>query len=608
MSDAIRIVGMTRLLAPRGPDGEGYWLGGIPAEAGALYSGPDSPPPVRAQYPSWQSAAAMPHKIAFGHRRYAVATRHPEGHQPMQCGACTLIYNGELYNYRALRQELAGAGYLFTTDSDTEVVLQAYRHWGLDCLSRFRGFFAFAMYDADTQQVVLARDPLGKAPLYLLQQGSDLYFASDIKSLLHACPDARARVNTLAVEDYLYEGTRDRGHQTFWRDIRSVPNGSWLQWDVQTGTTRSGTYWRLPDTRQSSAELPFEVALSQFRALLAQAVGRRMRAELPIGLTLSGGLDSSAIAALCAQQAQPGKVPVFTVYYQRPQDDERAFARAVVRRYPTQLEHHFIDGGAHTLSEAWDSFMDQQEEPFHDPVLYTDFYQQQCLKRAGIGVNLNGAGADELLAGYPVYLWAQLQEMKGLTYNRFATFCALLYNIRPEQVQQRLRLRRPPPAFLRPPVARTQAGQADLETLLRQKMSDHTLHYWLRSMHKHCMQVPVEPRLPFLDADLVDFCMRLPTEYLLHKGWTKYILRKAVENLLPPEVVWRRRKMGFPFDTIRWMREEMPAHRAMLSAAGENPWFSGPVVARHYEALLKQRPGLLWRLLCFGYWWNKHIF
>lgn len=607
-SGATLIAGMTRLLAPRGPDGEGYWLGGLPTAGGVSFSGPDSPPAVQAQYPSWQTAEDIHHQVAFGHRRYAVVAPNPNGHQPMQRGDCTLVYNGELYNYAALRIELEGAGYVFTTDTDTEVALLAYRHWGTACLSRFRGFFALAIYNARAGQVLLARDPLGKAPLYCLQQGTVLYFASDIKPLLYACPETRARINETAVADYLYEGIRDREHQTFWRDIRSLPNGSWLQWEVQTGAICSGTYWCLPDKRLTPAELPFEAALPRFRTLLEQAVARRLRADVPIGLTLSGGLDSSAIAALCAQQGLPDRLPVFTVYYQRPKDDERAFARAVVRHYPAQLEHHFIDGGAHTLSEAWDSFMAQQEEPFHDPVLYTDYYQQQCLKRQGIGVNLNGAGADELLAGYPVYLLAQLREMSGFGSAKIATIVSLLYNLRPEQLRQWGYRRRPLPEFLRAPAVRPPAVRAGLETLLQQKMSDHTLHYWLRSMHKHCMQVPVEPRLPFLDTDLVDFSMRLPTAHLLHNGWTKYILRKAVEDLLPPEIVWRRRKTGFPFDTIHWMRAQMPAHKAMLCAGGDNPWFSGPVVAQHYEALLKQRPALLWRLLCFGVWWNKHFF
>lgn len=607
---------MTRLLAPRGPDDEGYWWRAEPGQNDLYCSGADSPSAVKAHCSDWVTCSDIPHRLAFGHRRYAVLAPSAQGHQPMHRGPLTMVYNGELYNYRALRLELEQLGAQFVTDSDTEVVMAAYQQWKTGCFERFRGFFALALYDARQNRLVLARDPLGKAPLYLLQNSEALYFASDIKPLLAACPAERSAVNETAVRQYLCAGLRDAGHQTFWQNIHSLPNGSWLSLAVDSGRIDSGIYWRLPENRQTADQLPFAEALPAFRSLLQQAVQRRLVSDLPLGFTLSGGLDSSALVALYAQTAPAGKVPVFSVRYQNPAEDETPFARMVVKRYAGCLEHHVLDGFEKTLSDEWDTFMFQQEEPFHDPVLYTDFYQQQRLKALGVGVVINGAAADELLAGYPVYLLANLRRLRNqggwAAWREMAMDMGALYqNTDFVQVSQWLQRRfaRRKPAFGQPFLRFEQADDAapvaTFDTLMRQKMSDHTLHYWLRSMHKQYLQVPMEPRLPFLDVDLVDFCMTLPPAHLIQGGWTKYILRKAVENILPPEVVWRKRKMGFPFDTLHWMGVHEAQHKAMLQAGKDNPWVDGPTVARHYRDLLRQQPAFLWRLLCFSVWYYR---
>ena len=374
----------------------------------------------------------------------------------------------------------------------------------------------------------------------------------------------------------------------------------------------------MPENRRTPADLPFGAALPTFRGLLQQAVDRRLVSDLPLGFTLSGGLDSSALVALYAQVARPGKVPVFTVRYQNPREDETSFARLVVKRYAASLEHHVVDGFEKTLTDDWDTFMALQEEPFHDPVLYTDFYQQQRLKALGVGVVINGAAADELLAGYPVYLAAnmrRLRESPGAAPWReiLADAVALYQNTDAVwfwQWLQRRFVRRGTPfgqPFLRFEAPDSAPAAVAFNTLMCQKMGDHTLHYWLRSMNKHYMQVPMEPRLPFLDVDLVNFCMRLPPEHLIHNGWTKFILRKAVEDILPPEVVWRKRKMGFPFDTVHWMRVHENQHKAILEAGKDNPWVNGAEVARQYGALLRRQPAFLWRLLCFTAWYVKMI-
>ena len=508
---------MTRLLAPRGPDDEGYWLGAAAGRQSGHFGGTA----VRACYAVWNANAGMPHRLAFWHRRYAVLAPAAWGHQPMHRAALTMVYNGELYNYRALRLELEALGEQFSTDTDTEVVLAAYQQWGTGCFDRFRGFFALALHDAEQGRLLLARDPLGKAPLYVLQKSDALYFASDIKPLLAACPEVRGDVDEAAVRRYLCAGLRDAGHHTFWQNIRSLPNGSWLSLDVDSGGVQTGVYWRLPENRRTPADLPFGAALPTFRGLLQQAVDRRLVSDLPLGFTLSGGLDSSALVALYAQVARPGKVPVFTVRYQNPREDETPFARLVVKRYAASLEHHVVDGFEKTLTDDWDTFMALQEEPFHDPVLYTDFYQQQRLKALGVGVVINGAAADELLAGYPVYLAANMRRLRespgAAPWREILADAVALYQHTDAvwfwQWLQRRFVRRGTPfgqPFLRFEAPDSAPAAVAFNTLMCQKMGDHTLHYWLRSRNKHYMQVPMEPRLRRLDVDMVAGCRRMP--------------------------------------------------------------------------------------------------
>lgn len=612
LPDAGLLADMTNLLARRGPDGEGYWLGQTGVD-GQCFAGLHSPPSVQAVQPMLPKGP-KPHNLGLGHRRYAVLAPGAQGHQPMCRGDLVLVYNGELYNYRALRAELAQDGVILGTGSDTEVVLAAYERWGIECLTRFRGFFALALYNGRDNTLLLARDPLGKAPLYVIQKPEALYFASEIKPLLRACPDERAQVDASAVSRYLCAGLRDVGHQTFWRNIQSLPNGSWLRVQLNTGHCETKQYWQLPSRRLDETALPFEAALSQFKGLLRQAVERRLVSDVPLGFTLSGGLDSSAVVALYAQAPRSGKVPVFTVRYQDPRHDESPYARAVVARYAHCLEHHVLDGDTRTLAEAWVEFLYAQEEPFHDPVLFTDYWQLQRLKALGVGVYLGGAAADELLAGYPAHLLGHLRGLSPWNPAHWADgggdVAALWRHTDLALWRSWLKRRWQSPqqapwrSFLRFEPAPVAPPARDFDALVLEKMGDTTMHYWLRSMQKHAMQIPIEPRLPFLDQDLVEFCLQLPRKFLIKRGWTKYILRRAVVSLLPPEVVWRRRKMGFPFDTAAWLARYAEVHRSMLHAAADNPWVDGPAVARHYEYLLKMDTQFLWRLLCFCQWWR----
>jgi asparagine synthase (glutamine-hydrolysing) len=617
-TEADTLLAMTRRLAPRGPDGEGYWLWDQSNGWGSFFSGADSPPVVADQQPRLMPGLAPTHHLAFGHRRYAIIDPTAGGHQPFHREGMTLAYNGEVYNYQALRDELEDAGYVFQSDSDAEVLLAAYRYWGLDCFVRFRGFFAIALHDASTNRLLLARDSIGKAGLYLLRRQDAWYFASDIKPLLEACPEERGQVRAEAVSDFLYHGLRDHGFGTFWRNISSVPAASWVQLDLNSGAISGGQYWTLPSTRLSSKELPLSEAVATLRQLLAQALERRLVGEKPIGFTLSGGLDSSALVALYAQRECRVQMPVFTVRFADPRYDESNFAKAVVGRYSQYFEHVLLNGLETTLAADLDAFVEIQEEPFHDPALYTDYQQQKLLKKLGIGVNLNGGGGDETLAGYPAYLpnhlrWLGQQPGRGKWREMAADLGSLWQNLPPAVLWAIAR------KYLFPPKKPLHAGiillpdtallpkPNDFSALMLQNMGDRMMHYWMRSHHKNYMQVPMEPRAPYLDIDWVEYCFRLPPDYLIRHGWLKYPLRVAMQGLLPEEICWRTRKMGFPFNTAAWLKEWAPVLQVLLQRDVDNPWIDGPGVAAAYMQLLQRDAQLLWRVVSLSLWHLKMI-
>lgn len=611
-----KLPAMIRLLKHRGPDDEGYWFWDPTTRTGHAFSGADTVPALRKNLPDINRHPPIPHQLALGHRRYAIIDLSDAGHQPMLQNGLVLVYNGEIYNFQSLREELAALGCVFSTGTDAEVILQAYRQWGKDCFARFRGFFAFALFDTGNNTLLLARDPLGKAPLYLLRQKDAFYFSSDIKPLLEVCPEERTRIRSSAVTGYISSGLRDTGNHTFWENIDSLPSASWLEFNLESGETSSGVYWQIPETRLSTHAISLPSAAATLRTLLQQSLERRLVADRPIGFTLSGGLDSSALAALYAQNPGHPRAPVFTVQYADPKQDETPFAREVIRRYPAHFEHIIINGDARTVADEWDTFLEIQEEPFHDPALFTDFHQQRILKTHGVDININGAGGDELLAGYPAYYLPHIRWLlqQGPRYWTAVAADAggILENIPVPELWRILKRRvvsNPVPAsrFLRTEIKPAFILSGDFSTVLRQRMGEGLMYYWMRSQHKNYMHIPVEPRLPYLDVDLVDFCFTLPPDYLIRGGWTKYILRHALQELLPPTVVWRKRKMGFPFDTAAWLAQQEPALAELLRRDMDNPWIDVPAVLRSFRVLLNRDPQLLWRLVCFSLWHLRFI-
>jgi asparagine synthase (glutamine-hydrolysing) len=568
------LLAMNQAIAHRGPDDEGYLLICRSSSRYSHYAGPCSSEAIRAELPTLFSGTAFPGaNIGLGHRRFSIIDLSADGHQPFfdRDRTCCVVFNGEIYNYIELRDELTALGARFRTQSDTEVLLEAYKQWGTDCFSRLNGFWAIALYDFEKKQLLLSRDRIGKKPLYWSKIGSRVYFASEIKALLQVPEIYRNRkVNEEAIFYWLVCRRRDMNFSTCFEGIYSLPSACWTVIDTNF-PNKWNTFWTIPKERASEQDVGVGEATATLRDILQDAVRIRLRADVPLGIELSGGLDSSALAAL-ASQSYAGKLSTYTVRF--PELNEEPFARSVARHY--NLDYHVLESPTENFFNQILSFTHLEEEPYHAPNLQTNQMIWAQMRAAGTKVSLNGAGGDENFAGYAAY--ALSAQIESVLHGRIAhyfknAFCYSegrtgirilsqplfrlgkhLFEKAMTALTSKERMQ-PAHSYFRLKAHSKLPEPLTLSDVLYSDMTNTLMPYWMRSGDKGFMGIPIEVRAPFLDYRVVDFAFQLPTTYLFRDGWHKWILRKAMQDLLPADVVWRRHKLGFPFPFARFYSE-----------------------------------------------------
>jgi asparagine synthase (glutamine-hydrolysing) len=599
--DPARVEAMTDILAHRGPDGSGIWT--APG-------------------------------IGLGHRRLSIIDLSAAAAQPMVVhdGQVAISYNGEIYNFREVRAGLEAKGHRFRTESDTEVILAAWLQWGPDCLSRLNGMFAFALYDAATDALFLARDRLGVKPLFYaeLSDGA-LVFASELKGLL-AHPLIRRTPSPQAIEDYfaygyvpddasIVEGVKKlaAGHYLLVRRGRPVPRPvQW--WDVDFSNT---------------VRRPLKALEEEMVARLEAAVRSRMVADVPLGAFLSGGVDSSAVVAFMAE-ASRGAVETCSIGFDEADHDETRYAAQVAALFATNHRSRVVAsedfGLIDTLAEAFD-------EPFADASALAT-YRVSELAREKVKVSLSGDGADEAFAGYRRYrLFAAEERVRTLLPGPLGRAAGALGNLYPklDWAPQFLRAKTTLQALgqgsgeayahgvgVTPPAVRRQIFTAPLhghsaeeryvramheapakDALSRAQYAD--LKIWLpgdilTKVDRASMAVSLEAREPLLDHRLVEFAARLPANMRLRGGTGKWLMKRALASRLPKEIL-HRRKMGFVTPVSAWFRGPLAAEAdaiARSAALAETGWFDAAAIenlVRAHKSGRADHGRLLWQLL-----------
>lgn len=609
---------MTDRMSHRGPDGEGQWSKG---------------------------------PVCLGHRRLSIIDLSGGG-QPMHSadGQMTVTFNGEIYNYAELKEQLTALGGQFQTSSDTEVILEGYRIWGPDCLARFDGMFAFALWDNQQRRLFCARDRFGKKPFFYTVQHGRLYFASEltgIEQLRHLS----LTMNPQAVMRYLAYEYVPTPHSVY-TEVQSLPPSHMLL--LQDGNLSISRYWDMPMPDESDKRSDNELC-EELRFLLSRAVRRRMVSDVPLGVFLSGGIDSSIVAGLMARQSSTA-IKTFSIGFSEASYDESRYARIVAKAFAT--DHHERVLSAEECADTLPGIISRMDVPMADASV-APTWLLSGVTREKVTVALGGDGADELWAGYEHYIgfkvaqWynaapsalrkgiieplAQLLPSSAGYINprlAVATFLRAAHAPAWQRVQTMLTAFTPDmqesvldtafkaqqPGFLAPEVlfaptrehydhwqpqnAATPLARA-FHVYARQFMLDDILVKVDRCSMLHSLEV----RAPFLDKDAAEFAARLPVSRKLHGFKRKWLLKKAFAELLPDEILYRN-KRGFQIPVAQWLRGRMrPLMEDLLSESTLKAQgiFNYQAVRALMDEHVSGRADLrkpLWTLLVFQLWWR----
>lgn len=600
----------------RGPDGGGLWI-------------------------------SRDRRVGFGHRRLSIIDLSSSADQPMsnEDGSIWVVFNGEIYNHAEIRAELQQlGGHRWKTDhSDTEVILHAYEQWGIDCLSRFRGMFAIALWDGRTHQLWLIRDRIGIKPLYYSIHHGRITFASEIKALLQD-PDQQRRVNETSFYNYLSFLTTP-GPETLFEGIRKLAPGCWLRISMD-GTTVGQRYWEVWDHTSPLTGVSETEIAARLLDELRTAVRLRKVSDVPVGVFLSGGIDSSTNVALFSE-GESENVKAFSIGYDRDYGS-----------YPNEL-HHARRMAELVHAEYYERRLTQQDvidflpqmvqlqdEPLADPVCVPVYYLSKLARDNGVIVGQVGEGSDELFWGYPSWkvLW-NLQRAANLpltnTLKRLGLL-ALSASGKHDSLQYEL-LRRSvagTPIFwggaeaftetqkrrlLSPRLQHQFRNYTSWEALrpIRQRFLDKaweksTLHWMsfldlnlrlpellLMRVDKMSMGVSLEARVPFLDHKFVELALSIPERVKTRNGTLKYILKKSVADILPPDLI-HRKKQGFGVPVYEWLFDRLGSFmRQELESFLEKTDFIDRDTAMALVDKKERREA--WVLLNFAMWWNHFI-
>ncbi|MCR4336823.1 MAG: asparagine synthase (glutamine-hydrolyzing) [Candidatus Omnitrophica bacterium] len=511
----------------------------------------------------------------LGHQRLAIIDLSSCGHQPFVSddGRYQMIYNGEIYNYIELREELKRCGYQFKTQTDTEVLLKCYQHFGVDCLSKFNGMFAFAIYDTQNHQLFLGRDRVGVKPLYYTIQNSSLYFASEVKALIQI-PGLDKSVDNQTIFDYLVFNRTDIYDETFFKNIRRLPKGHYAIFNRDGFSIRQ--WWdplafvaeRVP---ASHSEL-----LKEIEKIFIDAVRLRMRSDVPVGVSLSGGLDSSIVIGILAEHSNiPADFPTFTAAFPGESVDESGYIDALNSKYA--FKNHRVSPSPEACLNSLKEFIYTCDEPTTGPSFYAEYEVAKLAKEHGVKVLLNGQGGDEDFAGYHYfhgfYLYQLLKQRDLVKFSseflkvflnqqQGIAYQTLLFQLIVRGLKQSLLLKRH--GYLQEDFFRTHIQKSRIfneffdAPTLNVSLARHfqyKLEHNLRMTDRNTMTFSIEARLPYLDYRFVEYLLGIAGHLKIKAGQTKFLQKEALGRYTAPEILERKDKIGFAVPEQKWWQQ-----------------------------------------------------
>ena len=594
---------MMRRMKHRGPDDEGIFLEG---------------------------------NIGLGFVRLSIIDLSSGGHQPMVSydNRYVIVFNGEIYNYIEIRKELEGSGYRFRSSSDTEVLLMAFIEWGEKCLEKFNGMWVFAIYDRERHSLFCARDRFGIKPFYYLIDGERFLFASEIPPLLEVL-STKPKPNYQAIYDYLVFNRTDQDESTFFVEVRKLQHGHYFKMDI--GNNRSNVIKkgidpvRWYDLSRNLKE-PFKSA-DEFYNMFLSSVALRMRSDVPVGVCLSGGLDSSSIVSVILKDLGISDIKTFSALYKQGQKgDETEF----IEEYKGQIANmHFITPSSESLLADLQPFLRAQAEPIPSTAPYAQFKVME-LAHGKVTVTLDGQGADELLAGYHYFFGLYFKNLfthlnwitlfkEATSYVRNHRSCyglfASAFFMMPSWLKTIARVKEK--AYLNDSFAREYSRKSRIADSLysannlQSSLLDHfeyKLEHLLKWEDRNSMWFSIEARLPFLDYRLVERTLSLSPDQIIRSGTTKYILRESMKGLLPEKIRMRQDKIGFDTPQAEWFRSdsllrfvrEILASDSFLNRRLIDSSRTGKMLSKHIRGE-KDASKEIWKWIILELWFREFI-
>lgn len=545
--------------------------------------------------------------FAFGHRRLSILDLSEGGHQPQHRSNLWITYNGEIYNYLELRQELKELGHVFRTESDTEVILAAYQEWGVESFSKLNGMWAFALADLDRKEILLCRDHFGIKPLYYSNVGSFFLAGSEIKQFL-VVPGFSPELNKAVAVNFLVNGLLNYSDQTFFKGVSELRPGHYIRYNLDNHT-RQVICWYDLDKAAIPVTDDFDTAVEKVRKLFAESVKIRMRSDVRVGSCLSGGLDSSSIVSIIAsQQLANSDFATVTSCFADLRYDEQRFSDQVTSQ--TGFHAHKIFPQLDDLVEkgVLDMMIYHQDQPFSTASHFSEYKVFEKARIEKMIVMQDGQGSDEYLCGYPEFFNARIKEL--ISSFAFKSAASLLLKMAAHKnrgfVSELFRFLRSEYIYSGIVAMKQLAGSnnyswlnsqwqsiakdqvvnanyANIRDLSILQIRKTSIPYQLHSEDRNSMLFSVESRLPFLDHRLVEYCIGLPSSYKINNGYSKRILREAITEL--PEVVKQRKdKMGFVAPDSLWMLNNKENVYQDLEAAVQSLGvFSNTLLSRFNE-------------------------
>lgn len=599
------IVEMTNALGHRGPDADGFFN-----EKG----------------------------IALGHRRLSIIDLSSASNQPLFdfSGRYVIVFNGEMYNYEEVRSQLKD--YPFKTSGDTETLIAAYTKWGIGCIEHFKGMFSFAIWDKQEDELCLVRDRMGVKPLYYYIDGEKILFASEIRSILSGGLVNRKICKEAIFEYFSYQSIGTP--LTMVEGIQQLESGHYLS--IKKGEIKKQQYWSITDNKRVFDYTDKTTIQANIRKLLTKSVQRRLVSDVPVGAFLSGGIDSSVVVGLMAEECKI-RPATFNISFSEKEYDESVYAEIIAKKFNTH--HTKIQLSPTVMLDELENALSAMDTPSGDGI--NTFVVSKAIKQAGIKVALSGIGGDELFAGYPIFdQFEKLHARKFLWRNTnllrkavAAVMPAKKFSNKRYRLQELLNCSSPDidqvypvlRQILSPKLIHTLLDVPGLNsTALQKKLSSvsaelnnlpilsqvsaaeylgYTQHTLLKDTDQMSMAVALEAREPFFDTDLVEYVIGIPDEYK-RPMYPKSLLVESVKPLLPDDIVFRK-KQGFVFPWELWMKKELRSFcEARINEISKRDFVKPRILKQYWQRFLKNDPSIrwaeIWLFIVLEYWLEKN--